>query len=209
MADAAPLDFHDLDGGLVAFIGPEGFQGVLQFREAQGWLLHAAGSLAWDALHQAAYRASRGDRLKPEDVRARGIPLPAIPESDNLPPLKDWSENFRSSLPLQDVPRPIRWRVEAAAGPKPAFLVLEEDLYESALGDGRFLYPVAAFWEAAEAQAFASRKNAGAPSSRPSHTVKEVTLQIDHGRGVLRAALAIAMFEHYSLDDVVRLLDAP
>ncbi|MEK7467370.1 MAG: hypothetical protein AAB074_08150 [Planctomycetota bacterium] len=209
MPDPEAFDFRELDGGVVAFLGAEGFEGVLQFREAQGWLLHAAGSLAWDAFHQQAYRNFRGERLSPDDVRSRGIPLPAIPEGDGLPPLKNWSDNFRSSLPLKEVPRPIRWRVEAASGAKPAWVVLEEDLYESAQGDGRFLYPVAAFWEEAEAMSLAAMKNTGPTAAHPSHTVKEVKLRIDHGHGVMRAALGIGMFEHYSLDDVVRLLASP
>ncbi|KAF0244645.1 MAG: hypothetical protein FD180_2312 [Planctomycetota bacterium] len=209
MADPDALDFRELDGGLVAFIGVDGSHGVLQFREGQGWLLHAAGSVTWDALHQETYRQFRGDRVSAEEIRARGIALPEIPEADSLPPLRAWSENFRAQVPLETVPRPVRWRVEAASGTKRVYLVLEEDLYESSFGDGRFLYPVAAFWEVEEAHAFAAAKNAGLANSRPSHTVREVRLRMDHGRGELKAELAIEVFEHYSINDVIRLLHRP
>jgi len=192
----AGLDFYDLEGNLLAFIGPGGVGGVLQFSESGGWRLHTAGSVVWDAFHQAAFRNFRAEHVSADDVRARGILLPTVPE---MPPEKPWSSNFRSSLPLKDVPRALRLKLEAA-GQITVHLVLEEDLYESALGDGRFLYPAAVFWELEKARKFAL------PTPQMSRTLRDVRLRVDRSRRELHADLAIEMFEHYSLNDILRLL---
>lgn len=202
MASPVPLDYHDVDGTLVAFIGDEGNLGVLQFRQGQGWLLHTAGSVAWDAWHQAAFRNRRSSPVAAEELRARGFPTPEVPEAGNLPLLMDWAANFRATLPLTAVPAPVISRLSDSRGVGRVFLVLQEDLYESSFGDGKFLTPAAAFWEAADARAFILRQG------KPGFTVKTVKLRVDAERRQLCADLGVELYEHYSIEDVVRLLSS-
>lgn len=97
------------------------------------WDWHPRDSHRWNAAHQAAFRNSRMDACElPDDA-------PEIPE----PPLrKNTEEPSRSRFP---VPRAVADWVRARGGRGIAVILLEEDEYESLLGDGKFHYAVGCF----------------------------------------------------------------
>ena len=200
------LDTHlyVLEGSVLAFLGTDGLDGVLEYYDNVGWRLHVAGSSRWDALHQGVFRNGKGRGLTAEALPAMGVPAPPVQSASELPPPVTWASNFAADRPLAEAPAALTKRVADAGGTMEVFLVLEEDRYESAFGDGRFLYPVAAFWEAEPAAAFVAGRAAPATDRYAAvHTVKSVRLWIDDAQGVLRADLGLRSFEHYDIDDVI------
>ncbi len=201
------------DGTVVAFAdGADGAGGgLLVFRAGSGWSVLPRGGTDWDAYHQLVHRQHRAARLAPEDLARRGIPAPPTDRLAATPAVA-WRDGFAARLDLRDVPAPVlgelrsRPRREASV-----HLVLFEDLYETAFGDGRFLYPEAAFWDDAAALAFLRRKE-DEEARRPrdeigrAYTRKLIRLRADEAHDALLAELGIAEYERYSIVDVVRLL---
>ncbi len=121
------------------------------------------------------------------------------------------------SLPLAELPRPLLAALRALPATRAmAWLILEEDEYETTLGDGRFLYACAAFLDEAAARArldqlkqldAARRKNAGILGTL--YTLKRVELLRDEARNELRGDLKKESDEQYRLADLVRLLATP
>jgi hypothetical protein len=121
------------------------------------------------------------------------------------------------SLPLSELSRPLLAALRALPGMRAeAWLVLEEDEYETKFGDGRFLYACAAFLHEAAARArldhlkgldAARRKDPGTLGTL--YHLKRVELLRDEARNELRGDLRKEAAERYGLADVVRLLATP
>ena len=193
------------DGGTVGvFLGAMGCEGVLLSREG-GWGFHPAGSKVWDSLHQEAYRSHRVDFLKPEDLAAKGIVLPDLAQYRGRPAMQ-WHENFPAVMPADKVPAAVLRHL--SGGPHPVFLVLLEDRYETGMGDGKFLYPEAAFWERQAAERFIADRKAHEkdPAKRQwyEYSLKEVVLR--RAGAEVAAELRLEPYQHFSVEDVVRLL---
>lgn len=203
--------FETLSGTLVVFLGLQGSDGLLRLSRGGAWEFLPAGSLDWDGYHQEIYRNFRGDRLDAEALTRRGIALPPLGEYRTRPSVS-WPSNFPSEMPLPDVPpeqRPLLTR-----GAFSVFLVLYEDGYETAFGDGKYLYPARAFADRAQADAFLEdrRREAENPSRATDpakaewyrYTLKPIRITVDGER--VRAELDLQPFEHVSVRDVLRLL---
>lgn len=208
--EAALELFETDDGTVVAFADGAG-GGLLVFRAGSGWSAAPRGGTVWDAYHQLVFRQHRAARLAPEDLARRGIPLPPTDRIAATPAV-EWRDGFAARLDLRSVPATVLDVLSSHPGREASVhLVLFEDLYETAFGDGRFLYPEAAFWDDAAALAFLRQKETE-EARRPrdevgrAYTRKVIRLRADASRGVLLAELGIAEYEHYSVVDVVRLL---
>lgn len=94
------------------------------------------------------------------------------------------------SLPAMDVPYEVLARIPATV-----YLVLEEDLYETRFGDGRFLYPRSASW---------GRRLPPPDLELLRFSVKAIEIRREADRIV--ADLRKDPDDRYSLADVVRLL---
>ena len=98
----------------------------------------------------------------------------------------------------------------------PVHLILFEDRYETSFGDGKFLYPHAAFWDGEQCAACLRRLNeeeelkiaAGFYSLGYAFTAKELTLRLDLATQTVVADLRIGAYEHYDLNEVLLLLDS-
>ncbi len=196
---------------VVAFLVSGGSGGLLRYDGRSGWTFHPAGSLVWDSFHQGVYRNHRASRLTSEDLERRGIPPPPADRYSGAPAVA-WKDQFNAEMSLSAVPPGILDRLtEDASRERSVYLVLYEDVYETAFGDGCFLYPQAAFWTENEARIFL-RLRLAKESERPKNEVgykyrlKEIRLRADETGQKLSAALNIEIYEHYSVDDVVRLL---
>ena len=171
------------DEPVIAFLGVMGGDGLLIWRGAQAWEFHEPGSLTWDSQHQGTYRNSRGTPIDAQALAARGISCPdpaAYPKTS-----RQWKDNFVSALPMSPA---LESALAALAGGAtlPVHLILFEDRYETSFGDGKFLYPHAAFWDGEQCLACLQRlKNqeelmvaAGFYSLGYDFTAKELTVRL-------------------------------
>ena len=199
---------------IVAFVGEFGCDGVMIFRPPAHWHFHPPGSIVWDSVHQEVYRNHRAESKTAEDLRKSGVPLPpqeALPSP--LPKAKKWEDNFRREIPFDEIPERLRSVLIGSPDPKTLFLVLYEDRYETAFGDGKFLYPKAIFSTEAAAQEFISSQASPPPKDDKKeielgyeYSLKRVILTADPGRKMLSGALGVGAYEHFSIDDILRLL---
>jgi hypothetical protein len=100
-------------------------------------------------------------------------------------------------------------RLGSLAGGTTVYLVLVEDRYESALGNGKFLYPHAAFWTRLQAEA-SLPADAGAPTAPLlglAYSIAPIILRRDAPGHTITCTPA-APFERYGVRDVLRLLAA-
>jgi hypothetical protein len=102
-------------------------------------------------------------------------------------------------LPLREVPPSILARLGTRTA---VYVVLEEDLYETKFGDGRFLYPREAFLDEASARRWMERRM----TEGLAYRIKAVRVEREESR--LVAELALENGERCSLKDLVRLLEA-
>jgi len=199
-------------GTLVAFVGFWGEGGALTFRGGR-WVFFPAGSVEWDDWHQQIYRNSKGEVLDDAALQARGIPPPPFDEYRGRPAM-DWADNFESEIPLDAVPETVRDRLGEHWAP--LFLILFEDGYETAFGDGRFLYPGAAFWSREEAEAWLREREreSADPARAPDpakaewyrYSLKEIRLRANRAANRLRAELDVAPYESIRLSKVMALI---
>jgi hypothetical protein len=121
-------EYYETFGGVVlAFVGDRGSEGVCSFRAGEGtWHYEPWGSKAWDAWHQEVYRNFRADV-----VDAPPVPLPPLPEIT----AQSWASNFQPEAELRDGPL-VEYVRDAQGGQITVFYVVQEDKYESLMGDG-------------------------------------------------------------------------
>jgi len=195
--------FETFDDAILVFLGTFGAGGVLILRDGDRWDFFGEGSAEWDDWHQGVYRNGRAARLSPAALAARGIALPALDTYRRQPP-GQWTDRFPIEMPAGDAPGAVRTRV--AAGPLTVHLILFEDRYETSFGDGKFLYPEAAFEDAGQAEAWVRAKVAGmsSPEERQWHayTIKPVALRLDAARGLL-VTDPQGPYERYGIRDAV------
>ncbi|MBI5240738.1 MAG: hypothetical protein HY926_09720 [Elusimicrobia bacterium] len=196
--------FETFGGTVGIFLGEQGSDGVL-LHGKEGWVFHAVGSLAWDSLHQEAFRNHRVDFLEPKELKAKGLSLPDLGQYRGRPAV-NWEDNFPARLPAAKVPAAVLR--ELGGGPRPVFVVLLEDRYETGLGDGKYLYPEAAFWERDAAERFIADRKANEKDAAKrewhEYSLKEVSLRREGDEAA--AELRLESYQHFSVEDVVRLL---
>lgn len=211
-------EIYDVQSGpIVAFIGAAGFGGVLIHRPDSGWEFYPVGSTAWDLNHQAVFRNFRGDSLTLSDLEKRGIPPPPPVEQFANRGIMEWGENFIWEVSFSEVPNRCLEKLRAWPGGTGTFhIVLEEDEYETGLGDGEFLGLKAAFWDRPSAEKYLrGKEREGAIHRRRGseytywykHTLKEINARVDESRSVVAANAAIETFEHYGLDGILEELE--
>lgn len=205
------IEIYLTESTVIIFIGTWGDVGLLIHRGGDNWEYHQAGSFPWDSFHQQVYRNFRAETLTVENLKERGVPLPDIEKYLHKTHCKSWEDNFASEIQFSIVPARLLSKFrQQDGGTIGTHLVLIEDCYETGLGDGKFLYPVAAFWTRSAAMEYIRIRECDEidPSKRQwySYSVKEVMVSVDNSRKMLKAALNIGQYEHYSIEDIVCLL---
>jgi hypothetical protein len=208
------VQVFEADSGefVIAFLGTMGSDGLLIWRGAKGWEFHAPNSRAWDAQHQGTYRNSRSTPIGEAALKARGIPLPDPAAYSNT--ALQWKDNFASAVASSAV-HDVALEMLANGTVHLAHLILYEDRYETAFGDGKFLYPHAAFWDAEQCNACLQRLGdeedlkiaAGFYSVGREFTAKELLIRLDRAEQKVVADLRIGAYEHYDLNEILLLLD--
>ncbi len=169
------IDWYRSDDLILGFCGPVGAGGVYRcwLGGRRRWEFCPAGTEAWDWYHQKAYRQHKADPFAFDDLKDRLPPLPVgfPPPADCHvadPPEPDTANARRGG--------PVFERVLSAPGGRlPVYVVLFEDLYESALGDGIFRYFEAAYTDEAAAR---RHIEAGAGEAFRARHLREVFLTI-------------------------------
>ena len=193
-------EIFETDSGVwVAFVAPFGSGGVFVLREPDQWIFHPADTVIWDSLHQQVYRNGRADRKSEKELLASGRPAPpgAAPSTPAKP--AHWGADFKSEVPFDSVPQAVRDRLLKSQEATTVYLVLFEDEYETSFGDGKYLYPKAAFWNESEAASLPAEKGFKLKT-------KKVVLKPDPAQKKLVAELGVELYEHYSIDEVLKLL---
>jgi hypothetical protein len=185
---------------VVVFCGAFGTDGLYRIvaSPAARWEFCPIGTRLWDWYHQAAFYAHRA-----EPTRALDHPeLPPLPAGWPPDPATTRLDETESSVHAQ--PGGAIWRVvERAGGELPVFIVLEEDTYETALGDGCFRDFRAAFYDESAARA-AAAKTTGTHQQRH---LRRAWLRIEAGELQLTiAAKDHTPFDHVTLADVCKAL---
>lgn|GEM_PF-1656445 len=204
-------DFYEVESTVIHFKGTMGSRGVLVYRPDDRWEYYSYGSIVWDSLHQQVYRNHKGEALTEQDLNCRGIRLPSAEEYQYQTKGMNWKDNFKSLISFAEVPGKLLSKLKRHPGdPKSVFLVLYEDCYETNFGDGRFLCPAAAFWTESDAiDEITNRQNNETDSAGKifyRYYVKEITVSVDKSKKHIAADLKIEAYEHYSLNDIIRLL---
>jgi hypothetical protein len=205
------FEIYEVGSTPVIFWGARGQKGALAFRQDTGWEFHPSESIPWDSYHQEVYRNFKGDRLTEADLKDRDIPMPSFEDYDKQPRILAWSDNFRSEMPYAEVPKHVLRELRGHKGePVEVYLVLEEDFYETCFGDGKFLYPLAALWAKTAAEEEMKRliEEERDPAARKwdRYSIKEAELSADDSKKTVTARLNIRLFEHYTIEDIMRLL---
>jgi hypothetical protein len=207
------VEIRELGSLVLVFLGTWGSQGVLQRSRDGQWKFHPPGSLAWDSFHQEIYRNYKGDALTQADLDSRGISLPDLEGYLAQNQAREWKDNFKAQAALADVPKELLPHLKQHFGETlDAYVVLLEDHYETSFGDGKFLYPEAASWTRTEAEKYIKTKISSEPDPAKRewyrYSIKMVLLRVDKTAQQVSADLNIESYEHYSIDDVLRLLSS-
>jgi len=207
------FEIYQVGNTIVLFLGVMGNEGLMIHKGADLWEYHPPVSLVWDSFHQQVYRNFKAEALSVEEMERSGVRMPDLAACDVPAHGRSWADNFNAEAPFSAVPRGVLPELRRHAGEEmEVFLVLMEDRYETSFGDGRFLYPTAAFWtrNAAECHMRQLVQNETDPAKREwyQYSLKQVRLLPDDSTGAVKAMLDINPYEHYTIEDVLRLLAA-
>jgi len=212
-AEKEDYEIFELGFTIIVFLGARGDKGLLLHHQKGRWDFHHYGSIAWDSFHQQVYRNFKAETLSLTDLEQRGIKMPALGEYMQGTRGLSWTDNFSSEAPFDKVPAGVLRKLKSlSVDPADVYLVLLEDFYETSLGDGRYLYPHSAFWAKSaaleEVRRLQTEETDAAKREWYRYYVKEVSLSVDKSKKMITASLNIEPYEHYSIDDVLRLLAA-
>jgi hypothetical protein len=119
------------------------------------------------------------------------------------------------SIPLSRLPPTLLSRLRSLPGTRTTVhVILEEDVYETCFGDGRFLYPREAFLDEPSARARLAELQAENERKKPDtgvgyrYVLKAVQIERQEHENRILADLKMDRDERCSLEDLVRLLTA-
>jgi len=160
------------------------------------WKFLQPESVSWDAVHQRVYRNFRTDPISRDKL------------PDNLPPPPD-SIAPELLIPPSSPPEKMFLRVDYPKldkrllerdGAMAIYLVLQEDLYESAFGDGVFHYPEKVVFSDVEAYSLKA-----ASDSVYAYHVRAGLVWIDRDR--ICCGVPGRLFDHFSDEDLLRMAE--
>jgi hypothetical protein len=195
--------FRDIESDAIyACVGPMGGNAIFRLMAGDTqWEFLVPNSPTWDAAHQCIYRNFRVEGIR---LDAFPAPLPALPKipHDLFP---DWRDYF---LPK----RPIRaWRYRTVAKLLKArdqetvtvFVVLDEDIYETAFGDGEFHYFRDVFLTRDDAQRYMDQNQ----SEWHRFHLRTMAIQLEH-KVLVFPDFQPELFDHYEVKKVLTALEA-
>lgn len=193
--------YQDIETDAVyACVGPMAGDALFVLRQPPSgeWEFLVPNSRAWDAAHQGIFRNSRVTAVKPE-VSAALPPLPAIPRG----PFPEWKEHFLPGKPIPASRYPSAAHFLSSHGAVTLFVVLYEDTYETALGDGEFHYFKDVFVTREDAQRLLDQK----PGEWERLHLRLMTIKLDHGSFAFPDFDA-RLFDRYEAEQVLAAWEA-
>jgi hypothetical protein len=161
------------------------------------WEFLPTDGARWDSVHQRVYRNFRADRIEKEQLP------PSLPQPPTEVPLEVMNP------PPPPLPKPIRTEDFPAVaeylhrcsgrGTAAFHLVLFEDRYESACGDGEFHYPEIVFFDLKDAENYEGDK-----SGCYKYHIRPGVIWLD--QDVIRYEVPGRIFDHFSGEEVLRLI---
>jgi hypothetical protein len=197
--------FYRSDDLIMGFLGHFGSAGVWRnfLGDPSDWGFCPPESKAWDWYHQMVFRQGRAQPCDWADIADR---LPPVP--DGVPP----PEKYHLPEPPEPEARQAKAgsklsaHVAAAGGRLPIYVVLYEDCYESAFGDGVFRNFDGAFFDESAAQAYIAKKiKRVARESRNmvAYHLRTMHLEVRDGNLALDSdGAGLSPFDHLTLSDV-------
>jgi len=170
------------------------------------WEFVIPGSRRWDSLHQNIYFAHHDYDSCPKDIVDTLPELPPVPTFKKM----EWKDNF---LPLgkmlvEDFPF-LSKKIYENHGEMIFWIVLNEDLYETFFGDGKFLYFNGEVFNS-EKEVVSRIKNEEEASRNAEYPwtghmsilVKKIRLGLQGGRIITYDSYP-DVFEHFSIEKVL------
>jgi hypothetical protein len=118
--------------------GVDGFFVTQNNHQLKEWKFVAPGSIQWDSLHQNIFRNHHDYELCSE---ANIKQLPTLPDIPQYKPV-EWRQNFGStnSYSPSQFPNIFNHILKIKNKTLKFWVILYEDIYETAMGDGKFIY---------------------------------------------------------------------
>ena len=201
--DATVSYYQDDEADFIhACRGSMAYGGLLRIRTpvtAQSrWEWVQRGTGLWDAIHQQIYRNFRATRLQQSEVDT----LPPIPDAATEPARHDDPTSFRSA----EFPFLSRFLQTEDNSTSQVIVVLDEDTYESSMGDGKFHYLAHVFKNAQDAQAYISSKKELPDSGYVNYHVRRLSVHLQ--QAMIHCDLQTEVFDHCDLADALKLAEA-
>jgi hypothetical protein len=167
--------YYDPDSGNLFAVVDGGIWGLFASERTFGpWTFFSSDSPEYDAFHQKIFRQHKTEAVTPAELDPAPPPLP-------LPlavPVDGPGRGEDTDAPCGPYPRLSRWARERGERGVTVYVVLSEDLYESACGDGRYLELETVTLSQQEAESIASRHR----GQYTGASVESFTLQHEGGR---------------------------
>ena len=185
--------------------GDNGFFIIYDLKTNPQWNFVIPGSIAWDSLHQNVYRNHHDFDPCTEDE------IKLLPELPDIPPYKAmrWEGNFKPSpMPVSDFPETSKLLLSKQNSCR-FWFILYEDLYETRLGDGKFIYWARrVYLNKEEAITFIKSEDIkrGEDKFGEEYTLKSFLLKIEDGFLVPENFLPEA-FESYKIEKIIRRIE--
>lgn len=131
------------DNFIYATRGPFACNGLFEWQDSKGqWVQINRNGDRWNFLHQMIFYAQRVHRIPENEV---GQAFPQLPEPPPGPePLSEMEVRRRATeFPVNRFPKVAAWLESQEVSEKYVFVILQEDEYETLLGDGCFRRPIA------------------------------------------------------------------
>ncbi len=199
------ITWYRSDDLILGFCGPSGTQGVYRFwlGESERWGFCSPETKSWDRYHQKVFLQGKADDCKFSDIVDEVPPLPT-----EFPPpakyhVKDPSE--KSVRPSDELLKKIRAAPDERL---PVCVVLYEDSYESALGDGIFRYFESAHLDDEAAKAHIDQYYASKKWSELY--LRKVYLTLSVGSlALVTEDSNLSPFDHFTKEQIVSDLEHP
>jgi hypothetical protein len=118
--------------------------------ESDTWEFFHPGTKEWDRFHQKVYWQGRADLIKFSELKGKVPPIPPKPPRNAKHKV---SASPEKEAPYQSATKELLEKIAASAGKRlPVYVVLMENRYETALGDGCFRNFESVFFDEPSAQ---------------------------------------------------------
>jgi len=196
---------RDFDTDAVyACVGPMGVTAMFRLRKSLAgepeWEFLVPESPTWDRVHQRLYRDRRW--VETVDLQELPAPLPPLPEIPRGP-FPHPKEYFMPEGPLSVLEYPSVTELLKTRSEVVVFVVLSEDAYETALGDGEFHCFQDVFLHSADAQRHIGQDQ----GSETRFHLRTMTIKLDSG-ALGFPDFKAELFDRYTVKEVLNALEA-